>query len=303
MTLKPPHRPLAARLLAVFQQGFELSPEVVHYIDSTFFHPSREELQTIMRDESNAELDSLRELLVFPDLSIQLEIESLLAQAPFGAGDETHLIEALCAQPLETTIRFPDFRNRLPLQVSEEVVGQFVRRLNLTRQLDNRIITALCNSVDKALQNGVRVMLRNAKPVSGETQIRFLCDFLNSSARIEGDLLEHLDLALGLLDEIPEQGDVYQTLMARKRFYISCLRRAREFEEQRRTGNMETMLAHGIRPVHFDVAQISRTIDKIDAISRAVFGRTEQYDRIQLQENVVDLSSDRNFEKLFRLLS
>jgi hypothetical protein len=303
MTLKPLHRPLAIRLLAFFQQGFELSPEVVHYIDSTFFHPSREELHTILRAESNAELDSLRELLVFPDMSIQLEIECLLAHAPVDNMDETHLIEALCEQPLETTIRFPDSRGSLTLRVPQDVVAQFVRRLNLTRQLDSRIITALSDFVDKALQNATKVMLRNAKPVCCDKQIGFLCDFLKSSANIQGDLLDHLDFALGLLDEVHEQDDVYQTLMARKRFYCSCLCRARAFDEQRQTSNMETMLSHGIRPAHYDAAELSRTIAKIDAISRAVFGRTEVYDQIQVHENVVDLGSDRNFGKLFRLLS
>ena len=70
----------------------------------------QEELHTILRDESNAELDSLRELLVFPDVSMQLEIESLLAKAPVDTTDEKHVIQALCEQPFETTIRFPDSR-------------------------------------------------------------------------------------------------------------------------------------------------------------------------------------------------
>jgi hypothetical protein len=303
MTLNPLHRPLAARLLAFFQQGFELSPDVIHYIDSTFFHPSRQELHAILHAESNAELDSLRELLIFPDVSVQLEIESLLAQAPVDITDETRLIETLCEKALETTIRFPDSRGSLKLRVSKDALAQFVQHLNLSQQLDSRIITALSGFDDQALQNEIKIKFRNAKPVCGDKQIGFMCDFLKSSANIQGDLLDHLDFALGLLDEVDEQSDVYQILMARRRFYSSCLRRARAFEEQRQTSNMETMLSQGIRPVHYDVAELSRTIDKIDAVSRAVFGRTEVYDQFEVHENVVDLGRDRDIGKLLRLMS
>ena len=302
MKFNPLHLPLATKLLGFFQQGFALSPEVVHYIDSTFFHPSREELQVILCADSNAELDSLRELLIFPDVSIQLDIESLLANAPVGNADETRLIEMLCEQTGETTIRFPDSRGSLTLPVPEYVVAQFVRHLNLTRQLDSQIIIALSGFDDKVLQNEIKVRFRNTKPVCGNKQIGFICDFLKSAANLEGDLLDHLDLALGLLDEVDEQSDVYQLLMARKRFYLSCLRRARAFDTQRQRSNMETMLSQGIRHVHYDVAELSRTIDKIDAISRAVFGRTEVYDQLQVHEKAVDLGSDRDFERLIRLL-
>ncbi len=305
MTLQSVHRALADSLLGFLRQGFDLSPEVVHYIDSTFFSPSREQLRTILDDESNSELDSLRELLVFPDETMQLEIESSLEHAPVDESDEMRLIEALCAQPLETTIRFPDSRGSLTLRVPEGVVAQFVRHLNLTRQQPERIAEVVSDFVDGAVQNRVKITLRNAKPVCGDMRLGFLCDFLKASANLQGDLLDHLDLVLRLLDEIDEDanGDVYRSLMSRKRFYVSHLYRARQFDEQRRMSNMETMMSRGIRSPHYDVAELSRTIAKIDTISRAVFGRTEYFDQTQIRECLVNLDGGRDFEKLFQLLS
>ena len=69
---------LADRILEILEEGIFLSDEVVQYIDSTFSNPSIEEFKEILQDDSNCEKDSLVELLFFPDVSLQYQLERLL---------------------------------------------------------------------------------------------------------------------------------------------------------------------------------------------------------------------------------
>ena len=44
---------LAGELRKILFNGITLSSEVIHYIDSTFSHPTTTELQALLHDESN----------------------------------------------------------------------------------------------------------------------------------------------------------------------------------------------------------------------------------------------------------
>lgn len=56
---------LADKIGEIFIDGLNLSKEVVHYIDSTFSHPSKNQFEEVLTDESDCERDSLLELIFF----------------------------------------------------------------------------------------------------------------------------------------------------------------------------------------------------------------------------------------------
>ncbi|MBC8393303.1 MAG: hypothetical protein H8E17_12150, partial [Deltaproteobacteria bacterium] len=64
-------RILAEKIAAVLREGLDISPQVLHYIDSTFSTPGMAELHEIINDESDPERDCLVELIFFPDEAVQ----------------------------------------------------------------------------------------------------------------------------------------------------------------------------------------------------------------------------------------
>ena len=74
---------LAEKIEQIFREGFVLSDDITHYIDSTFSNPSINELEEIINDEHNCERDSLIELLFFPDDSMQVKLEEFLESEDF----------------------------------------------------------------------------------------------------------------------------------------------------------------------------------------------------------------------------
>ena len=75
-----------------WEMSITLGSQLIHYIDSTFSNPTTVELQSILQDDSNCEKDSLMELLLFPDETIQLQLEALLERLHFKAGDEKSVL-------------------------------------------------------------------------------------------------------------------------------------------------------------------------------------------------------------------
>ena len=98
---------LADEILKILQKGLTLSGDVVHYIDSTFSHPTIEELEDILADDSNCEKDSLVELLFFPDESMQVELEGFIESNHFKKEDEGKVLEYLCQKPLLVSFLSP----------------------------------------------------------------------------------------------------------------------------------------------------------------------------------------------------
>ena len=117
---------LAGEIRNILTNDITLGNEVIHYIDSTFSNPTAAELQSIIQDDFNCEKDSLIELLMFPDETMQLQLELLLERLRCKKEDEKLVVDKLLKDPLRVTIRFPTDREAVRLTVTEEAA-----RLNL----------------------------------------------------------------------------------------------------------------------------------------------------------------------------
>ena len=294
---------LAGEINKILSNGITLASEVIHYIDSTFSNPTTTELQAILHDDSNCERDSLMELLLFPDETMQLQLEALLEGRPYQAADEKSVLENLLQEPLQVAIRFPGDRGYFHLMVSEDVACRFISRLNISKHLNPDLLQALKHYQDGNISNRIKVKMRNSRFSPTDEKIKFLGLFFEKFDAQDNDIFECLEFALSFLDEPTLDNDIYLTLMAKKKFYFRSLQKAKQLETQLQKHNMETLMAQGKRVVLIDQRDAQKKMRVIDRISRVVFGKTEYFEPLHHGEEHIELGPDQNVQDIIRIFS
>ena len=294
---------LAGELQKILSGGITLSSEVIHYIDSTFSNPTTTELQTLLHDDSNCEKDSLMELLLFPDETMQLQLEVLLERLHFQQTDERFVLTNLLREPVQVAIRFPGDGESLHLRITEDVTCRFISHLNISKHLNLDLLEALNHYGDENIRNRIKVKIRNSRFSPTNEKIKFLCLFFEKFNSQDNDILECLEFALSFLDEPAIDNDIYRTLIAKKKFYFRNLQKAKQLDTQLLKHNMETLLAQGKRVVLFDPRDARKKMRIIDRISRAVFGKTEYLEPLHSGEEYIEFGSDPNVQDIIRILS
>ncbi len=279
-----------------------MNADTLHYIDSTFSNPSIGELEELLQDESSCETDSLLELLFFPDESVQLQLEDMLEDIQFQKQDEQKIRDMVCNKPFQTRIRFPDDRGKLGMEVSPLNVAQFIAHLNLLRRLNPKLTASISDSVPVTFQTRCKVKLRNTRPITSQSKILFLQAFFEKLQGISDDFFDDLDFILSFLDECKDEPDMFQALMAKKRFYFQSLQKAKNLDVQLTKHNVETLLLRGKRVSYVDKADARKKIRMIDRISLAIFGKTEFFDLMPAGEQSIILEGKEDIDKLIKEL-
>ncbi len=294
---------IAAEIKQILGEGVDLSEDVVHYIDSTFSNPTVKELQTILADDANCENDSLLELLFFPGESMQIQLEKTLERHKPQNEDEKKILAYLCADPLQVKFRFEDDRGTLKLQIPEDIARQLIARLNISKHLDARLIESIVNYGNDQNCNHFKVKIRNSRFSPTEEKTGFLCQFFNKIGSQSNDIFECLEFVLEFLDEIPEGGDIYPALMAKKKFHFISLQKAKKMDARLEKFNMETLMAQGERVILIDQADARKKMQIIDRISRAVYGKTEYFEQPVSDEKQFEVGSPEHIKSIVKKLS
>lgn len=296
------NKQIAEKIIDILKNGLAINADTQHYIDSTFSHPTLEELEELLQDESSCEADSLMELLFYPDESVQLQLEALLEDAQIQTEDENAIKVYVCSQPFQTRFRFRDGRDALKMTVSPANANAFIQHLNLPRSLDPKIKAAISQHVRQAHQVRCRVSLRNAKPITAPHKISFLQSFFENIKTNEDELFAYLDFILSFLGELNDQTDIFSGLMTYKKIYFKSLQKAAKLEKQLSKHNVETLLLSGTRLVHMDKADARKKIQMIDRISLAIFGKTDFFDLTPANGQSITLESKDDIDKLIKEL-
>ena len=297
------NKALADKLIEILRGGLTINSATQHYIDSTFSNPSIDALAALVRDETSCETDSLVELLFFPDESVQLQLEEMIDSVCFEKHDEGALQAMVCTQLFETPICLPEGRGSFKMAVSPSNVAQFIAHLNLSRPLDSKLRSAITSYVDQRLQTRCKVRLRNARPISSPAHILFLIDFFKKLRTDPDGFFDCLDFILSFLAEIEDEPDMFQVLMAKKRFYLGSLQKAKNLDIQLAKHNMETLLSKGKRIPYVDQADARKKIRLIDRISLTVFGKTEFFDMMPAEAQSITLEGRAGIDKFIKELS
>ena len=294
---------LAGEIKKILSKSIGLSDDVVHYIDSTFSNPTIEELQTILADDSNCEKDSLVELLFFPDESMQIQLEETLERHRPQNEDENKILTYLCRDPLQVTFRFEDDRGAIKLPIPEDVTRQFLVRLKISKHLDAELIESIRNYGDEKNCNRFKVKIRNSRFTATKNKTGFLRKFFDTIGARSDDVFECLDFALGFLDEIKKDSDIYQALMAKKKFYFISLQKAKKMEARLEKHNIETLMLQGERVILINPADVRKKMRIVDRISRAVFGKTEYFEPLDTDEKHMEIRSLEDIESIVKKIS
>lgn len=294
---------LTGEIKKILDNGITLSSDVIHYIDSTFTNPSISELQSILHDDSNCEKDSLMELMFFPDESMQIQLEELLENLQISRQEEKEVLNSLCQKSPHVTMRFPEERGSLNLILPQEIVLAFVSRLHISKHLDRRLRKSINIFADKDVRSRFKVKIRNSRFSPDENKIQFLCDFFEKLEPQSHDFNICLDFTLSLLDELKEDKNIYQALMDKKKFYLRSLQKAKQLEIQLQKNNLETLLLEGNRVIHVDQADARKKMVIIDRISRAIFGKTEYFEQLDTDENLMEIRSLEDIKSMVKKFS
>ncbi len=261
---------LAEKIERIFRDGFVLSNDIMHYIDSTFSNPSINEFEEIIYDEDNCERESLIELLFFPDEPVQIKLEELLESKDFKKEDEEKVINYILNKKLVTTIHFPENKGSIKFIVPKLSALQFVSRLNISRKLNKRLLETINKFVSDKRKNLVKIRLRNDSVKLTENKIMFMCSFFEKLKVEENCFFKCLDFILDFFERLDDDSNILLSLENRKEFYFQNLQKAARFEELLHKNNMETLISGGVRIPHISKEDAMHNIVTIDTITLAV---------------------------------
>lgn len=280
---------LAIRIRDMLARGVNLAPEVLHFIDSTFFNPTAAELGAVAGDESASEHDPLLELLFTPDETFQVELEETLA----GRGlDAERVAGLLCRPPLQVRFRFPDARGVLGLEMTLPLARHFVSQLRIERPIPADLLQALESAAAAGDRPRARVLIRNARVQLSPETVAFLRNCLTQVGLRDSQAWECLSFALDVLADGEQPADFFQALADRKRWLVKVLTRGRKQGELLGQANIETLMSQGARLTVIDEDDTRRRIGCIDRICAAVFGRLPPPGPLWASVDAVELTAE-----------
>ena len=266
---------LYQRIADAMVDAGRLTPALLDYIDTTLFTPEPDRLIAYLNDADNGDRDSLLDLLFFPEPTLQIQLEPLLASDPHADDTARAVSDRLLAAPLDAQIRMPDGTVLYFIRLPDFIKSQYLDRLKLDWTLDPAVATAIKAGVSDERVATVRVRLRNGGIRMNGARRQFMCRFFERMVDSAADYLQCLDLVLILIGNLGKDGDAYAHLIDHKRSLFRSLLQARRFETLLQGSNMETLMLQGVRVPHASCDALYDEMRLIDRICIGVFGRTE----------------------------
>ncbi|WP_319522193.1 hypothetical protein [uncultured Desulfosarcina sp.] len=273
--LDPSQQALFSRIVAALKKGGDLNDQILDYIDTALFTPEPDRLTAFLADDENSELDTLLDLIFYPDRRVQIDLEPILASGRYSPEDERTILQSLLACTIDASIGMPDGRLIARVRVPDFIKIRYLERLKITWQMPADLAAAIEKGVSAAIGPMVCVRLRNTGMRFSTGQVTFLCRFFERMDDRHPDYPACLDLALSLLDKKASPATVFDLLVDYKRICFRALEQARRFTALLRRSNMETLMLQGFQPPRESPEVLLHRMGLIDRICFSVFGRTE----------------------------
>lgn len=306
--MKPRVRQIAEKIEGLLASGIRLDREVAHFIESATGAADPAELTRQMADSDTCDSQSLFELIFYPAQSHQMHLEPELGAGALEENEIRAIENRLTEKRLRPRLIFPDGGKTGGIPLPENIVRQYVRRLNLSRQIPDPVAKAIRGCIPHPEQAlGVRVRLRNARFGFTQDIVSFLCAYLENVPSASDADMQRLDLALFLLEHIPQKADIYTSMMAHKHHCEEMIRRAEASEKRLRGQPVEALIMQGVNIPCISAEQARNRIGMIDEIALRVFGRTEMSGPAETgTESPINpgaFNAARDLDKIIKILS
>ncbi|MCG6908513.1 MAG: hypothetical protein LJE94_00140 [Deltaproteobacteria bacterium] len=265
---------MAEKIRQYVEKGILPGPDVRHYIASTFSHPTRRDLQTILNDRGNCERETLLELIFFPDLELQVALEDTIEAGRFHRDAEADVLRRLMRKKPVAAFFYPDENAAVRFALPEDAARQFIARLHISKDLPGDLREAVDGTLQGEDRLRARVMIRNARFACRGAGAAFLASLFISMDGQPAPLFECLEFVLHFLETVPPDSDLKTALAARKQRYRNHLLKAGYVEKMRGSRNAETLMVQGVRLPHCDPGDAMRKIVMLDAVALAIYGQT-----------------------------
>jgi hypothetical protein len=256
------------------EHGIIVGQDVLDYLDATF---GTRDLAAVVTDEEASGLDTLLELLFYPDARLQLKFEARWGRESFSKSDRKAVIEALCSHPPTAHLDLPDAGSPLHVPIPAFACRAFVDRLHICSRLHPDLDQILAARPKDETHLMIRVQLRHARLKWHDEQVALMGKFLVRMPASSQTFLTDLGFLISVLPEMAREDDGYAFLAGKNFFYFNALCDAEAFERKRAASNMEILMLSGARSAHGNIEEWRRLMRRIDRICTALFGRTERF--------------------------
>lgn len=296
-------RPIAlARWLgSVLAETIVLSRRVEEYMSGTF---GGCDLASILETADSGEIDSLLELLFFPDIEMKVRFEARWGHERFDRQALETVIELASARPIMATITTPSDGSCIHIELPAFVIEAFIRRLNIAWNPTSDL--QACLDANSRHRHFIRmcVHLRHAHVDWHAGHVRLIEQFMTKMPEMAENLETDLIFLLDILPEFAPNRDPFDFLAAKKFFYFQSLCKAEDFERKRQASNMEILMLQGNRAAHGSISQWRRLMQQVDRICQVIFGHTQFFQQPNAQSvNLTEGNTVTRIQNVLRRLS
>lgn len=278
MRLSHKCRRLADEIEGIFAVGIPIGPGVLRFITAIGQEPSPAFFARVFSDEADCEIESLIELIFSPDEAMQMHLEVLLEEGCFDAADETAIIKTLTGRRPRALLLLFSEAAPIGVPVPSGAIHSFVSRFHIGKKLDPRLIAAVDFLSAPQTKTLLKVRLRNRALVQTDSEIDFLCLFLERMPESSPDFYSSFDFLLSVIGECRNETDYRSALLRMRQKYERQKDRAEQFEHRLARSNMETIMLQGDRPPVLSAAEAKEKINRIDMLLLSLYGFKENPD-------------------------
>ncbi|MFP4194829.1 MAG: hypothetical protein ACLFRO_07795 [Desulfobacterales bacterium] len=295
---------IAEKIKARLQDGIRLEKDVLHYIESVTGAAKPDDLLSqLEQGEESCEIESLYELIFYPDEDDQVFLEPLLEEKAVDQKTAEYIRWYLAKEEIRTRLFYPNGSMTPEITVPGHSINQYLKRLRLTSCIPEKTAEAIrANISDRQLALRMRVRLRNAEFGYSGNAASFICSCLEKMPVKSEEDMARIQWVIDFLGRRDEGTDIYSSLMEEKRRAAEMLRLSSESEQRLSRQPVEALIMQGVNIPCISTDETIRQLNIIDQIALAVFGTTETPDR-QTPVNLGVFDGKSDIGKVIRILS
>ncbi|MFP4213851.1 MAG: hypothetical protein ACLFRL_07045 [Desulfohalobiaceae bacterium] len=267
----------------------ELKQQTLHSLHSLWGIDGPQQLRQFLEQAGDSEIQTLLELVLFPDQDCKLRIHSCLQGQPVSAAQQSEILKQLQRQNPRARLFFPGHAQPVQLQLDPENLDWFLQRLQLQQRLDPELHSVLQQAFPphEALRISLAIKSRS-EPQQGSRK-ELLLAYLSRASFGEPEFWPSLNLLLDLTQEMDPGAELWSFLVRKKLQLEHSLRLAQRLSQQLNTQPMELLLMQRVSILCIDQQELREQIHYLDLVCLLLFSRVPETELPLSQSQYTDL--------------